>query len=122
MYIYRADTWCDSCGEAIKSIIEKRGEKPEDTSDERYYDSDEWPKSADGEDETDSPMHCGAHETCLEAEKLTDGSKVGALLGITLTPDGVQYVREAIAEGGLVAEFWKEQFRDYDLEGENNDH
>jgi len=32
-----------------------------------------------------------------------------------LTTDGVEYVREAIREGGDVAEMWAGFYRDYDL-------
>ncbi len=111
-YIYAVDLWCDTCGEQICEDLKAKGQAPDDF-DERTYDSGEYPKLADGDCESDCPQHCGSHDDCLEAIELTDGSKVGALLGTTLTPDGVEYVREAIAEGGLVAELWADEFSDY---------
>jgi len=44
-----------------------------------------------------------------------DGHKVGAWLENELTTDGVEYVCEAIREGGEVAELWADYYRDYDL-------
>lgn len=111
--IYAADIWCDSCGYAIRDSIKAEGKAPENPDDERTYDSDEYPKYASDDEESDSPQHCGSGETCLEADTLSDGSKVGKLIGTELTDDGVEYVREAIAEGGLVADFWAEEFKDY---------
>ena len=43
-------------------------------------------------------------------ENNSDGRKIGKLLGTRLTSDGVNYVKEAVAKGGLVAEFWQSQF------------
>ena len=111
--VYQADIFCDSCGEQIRLRILGEGKAPQNPIDETTYDSDEYPKRAWDHDESDSPQHCGSGETCLEAETLSDGSKVGKLIGTTLTDDGVAYVREAIAAGGLVADFWEEEFKDY---------
>ena len=46
----------------------------------------------------------------IEAEVLPSGDKIGALLSTSLTADGADYVREAVAEGGEVAEFWRDAF------------
>lgn len=90
--------------------------------DEQTLDTDDWPSCGIPEESVDCPSHCGAHEECLEAEVLDDGSKIGALLGTSLTPDGVEYVKEQLLEGALrkegpslVEKFWAEQFSDYDL-------
>jgi len=112
--IYNADIFCDECGEAIRAEIIANDPSWADVSDESTYDSDEFPKYADNDAETDSPQHCGAHAECLDPTILSDGSAVGQLIGTNLTDDGVEYVREAIADGGLVAELWAEEFSDYD--------
>lgn len=122
-FIYNADIFCDSCGKAIKASRKKQllagdGGKTGLTEeefdavygDERNYDSDEYPKSADDDDATDCPQHCGSHENCLEAEVLPSGTKIGKLIGTNLTSDGIEYVKEQVAEGGEVADFWREQF------------
>lgn len=108
--IYQADIWCDSCADAIRTDLDKAGHTPEGPSDEYSYDSDEYPKGVGDPGESDSPSHCGAGGECLEAEELPSGYKIGALLSDELTEDGEDYVREAIAEGGEVAEFWSTQF------------
>ncbi len=113
--IYRADAWCDSCADAIKAAIKREGALPADITDERCYDSDDYPKYMSNDEASDSPYHCAAGEECLEAEILPSGQKIGALLSTSLTPDGVEYVRCAVREGGEVAEFWREAFRAYDL-------
>jgi hypothetical protein len=114
--IYQADIWCDSCADAIRSDLKATvGDTgfPFNPGDERTYDSDEYPKYAWDHDETDSPQHCGSGKDCLEAETLSDGSKVGMLIGTHLTDEGVDYLKEAIVCGGTVAEFWAEAFKDY---------
>jgi len=84
---------------------------------QRSYDSDEFPKGPypDGGGEADCPQHCGAGAQCVNAIEFDDGHKVGAWLENELTTDGVEYVREAIREGGEVAEMWADYYRDYDL-------
>lgn len=114
-YIYQADLWCDSCGRAICERLDKEGKTPDNPADERSYDSDDYPKYVGDPGESDCPDHCASLETCLEAETLPSGTKIGALLGTDLTSEGVEYVKEAIQRGGEVAEFWREQFAAYDL-------
>lgn len=112
--IFAADTYCDSCIEAIKERLRKDATPEEladwDSGDERNWDSGEYPKYMGDDEESDSPCHCGSHDECLEAEVLSDGSKIGALLSTNLTSDGMEYVKEQVADGGLVADFWREQF------------
>jgi hypothetical protein len=103
--IYQADTWCDDCADAIKATIQE----PEDPNDESSYDSDEYPKYMGDDESSDSPCHCASGEDCLNAITLPSGRKVGMILG-ELTEDGEAYVREAIEDGGEVAELWKEHF------------
>ena len=113
-YIYQADVFCDTCGHEICERLREEGKASTDADIENErYDSEDWPKSACDDDETDCPQHCGSHDDCLEAEILPSGRRIGCLIGTNLTPDGVEYVREAIAEGGEVAEFWADQFSAY---------
>jgi len=117
VYIYAADIYCEQCGEAIRERIIREGFAPADPDDQRSYDSDEFPKGpyCDGGGEADCPQHCGAGPQCVNAIEFDDGHKVGAWLENELTADGVEYVREAIREGGEVAEMWADFYRDYDL-------
>lgn len=93
-----------------------------DYMDKQQMDTDDWPSCGCPEEAVDSPSHCGAHAECLEAEVLEDGSKIGKLLGTSLTSDGENYVAEQLFEGALrkdgpspVEKFWAEQFSDYSL-------
>lgn len=114
--IYQADVWCDSCAQEIRERLQKVRVDHIDEDDERSYDSDEFPKRMGDDEESDSPQHCGSGEECLEAETLPSGRKVGALFG-SLTSDGIEYVKDAIVEGGEVAEFWRVHYtrQGYDL-------
>ena len=109
-YIYDADLWCNSCGEDIVARLTSEGKAPTNPDDEHSFDSGEFPKAVGDPGESDCPSHCGGGEECLEAEILPGGRKIGALLSTSLTSDGVEYVKEAVANGGEVAEFWREQF------------
>jgi hypothetical protein len=111
-YIYFADIYCNSCGEAIKEDLDKRGLTPGHPDDEYTYDSDEYPKWASDSEESDCPQHCGNHAECLEAIELESGYKIGAPIG-QLTSDAVEYLREAISAGGEVAEFWADYYANY---------
>ena len=114
-YIYQADIYCDDCGLDICDRLKKEGKSPENPDDEYSYDSDEYPKYVDDDGESDCPQHCGSHADCLNAEILPSGKKIGCLISTNLTSDGIEYVKQAIVEKGEVAEFWAEQFSDYDL-------
>lgn len=108
-YIYNADVWCDSCGEEIKKNLIKSD------------DSADFPQWMNEDEESDCPQHCSAHADCLEFEELADGTKIGKLLSTNLTNDGVEYVKEAVAEGGVVAEFWREAFNWIEFSDENEE-
>jgi hypothetical protein len=118
MYIYKADTYCDDCGKEICLDLQRKGQAPADPSNEHSYSSDKFPKRCGDDDDhgnSDSPSHCANHGKCLNADKLSDGSKVGKLLGTDLSRVGVAYVVEAIYDsprvgGGEVARFWAEKF------------
>jgi hypothetical protein len=118
--IYCADMWCDDCADAIRKRLQWQEHAPPDPNDERSYDSDEYPKHADDDEESDTPQHCAAGEECLNAVELPSGHKVGVLFGV-LTSDGVDYVRQyALEEGSSeVVKLWVQYFSDhrgYDLE------
>jgi len=124
--IYAADVWCDDCADAIRSDIAKElfdnlgrdglpdGADIEDGfesvadlddylrhMDERYYDSDAYPKWCSDDDESDCPEHCGSHDGCLNAVELSDGSEVSYCFGNSLTSDGADYVVNAVNEDRL---------------------
>lgn len=149
VYIYAADCWCESCAEKIKGTIAKEIaegigkdfrdklhcelsptlvddmrdtiQQHMDGQPETDYDSDHWPKGPYPDEETDGPQHCGSREECEEAELLSDGSKVGALLGTSLTDHGVDYLNEMLTEPNpstyqkALHDFWREQFDSYEL-------
>src|SRR3954463_9207992 len=86
-YIYRADVYCDDCGNAIRVQIKANGDAPEDELDYYSYDSDDYPKDADIEhEESDSPQHC---------------AKCDQFLHNPLTSDGYEYVQSKLTETGL---------------------
>ena len=117
-YIYAADIFCDACGEAIrKEIIEEDTQRytrlaPADPDDETSYDSGDFPKLCGDDEESDCPQNCGSGENCLEADVLPSGHKIGKQFG-SLSLDGVDYLKEAIEEGGEVAEFWADFYSEY---------
>jgi hypothetical protein len=116
--IYQADVWCNDCARDICERIRLERNAPEDPEDESTYDSDEYPKHASDDDESDSPQHCGSGSECLNAVELPSGHKVGLLFG-TLTADGVEYVRKAALEDDSeVVRLWVEHFASegYDFE------
>ena len=115
-FIYQADIYCNACGRAIRERLDHAGKAPADPSDEGSYDSDDYPKRAGDDEESDTPQHCAAGEKCLNAVELPSGRKVGFLFG-ELTLDGIRYVKEAAEERTEVTDLWQEHFRakGYDL-------
>lgn len=111
-HIYQADIYCDSCGNAICDKLTIKGHAPDDLDDEFTFDSDEYPKQVGDDKESDKPQNCCRGRHCLEAEILPGGRRIGKQMG-ELTPDGVDYLREAIAEGGEVSEFWAKHYEAY---------
>ena len=118
-YIYKADVWCDDCGAAICKRLKREGKAPANPDDEWTFDSDDYPKRAGDDDESDSPQHCAAGEHCVNAITLPSGGKVGLLFG-ELTQEGVSYVKEAIEEATgdscawakEVVGLWQQHYRD----------
>lgn len=83
-YIYKADVYCDTCGDAICESLTAQGKAPLDAMDQVSYDSGDYPKSADiGNEESDTPMHCG---------------QCGEFFCNPLTSPGYAYVKDALDE------------------------
>lgn len=101
-YIYKADVYCNDCGEAIRQRLTTEGKAPANPSDEWSYDSDDFPKVAGDDERSDSPQHCACGENCVNAVEIV---KVGFLFG-ELTRDGVDYVEKAIEEANLNDNTW----------------
>lgn len=82
IYIYQADLYCADCGAAIRCKLDKEGKTP-DITNEVDWDSDVYPKGPypDGGGEADCPNHCAC---------------CGCFLENPLTPNGYNYVREAL--------------------------
>lgn len=139
MYTFQADSYCDSCGQAIRAELieaERRdpnmeGSVPRDPDDERSYDSDDFPKYGN-EDATDYPDHCASRAECLEPIDLgayglkpsdelkgAETTLIGALLNRGLTDEGVSYLREMLNDDQNLTPyqtalhaFWRETFSD----------
>lgn len=114
MFIYCADVYCNKCGEAIKArILEETGDDPEKFSDESDYDSDEFPKGPYSDNqESNTPQHCASGAECLDPVEI-GGENYGYFFENDLTSDGIKYLREAITEGGEVAEFWYRHYSQF---------
>jgi len=108
--IYQADIWCDDCADSIKDHIwaeSKEGatfslridwEESVGYNDERNYDSGEYPKGCDDDEECDCPQHCAAGPDCINAEGDADDYKYGYFFRNSLTLDGEDYVKEMVTE------------------------
>jgi len=132
MFVYCADTWCDSCGERLRREIAEQGLAPADW-DDLYVDSDSWPQPA-LEEPTDGPDHCANGEHCLEAVDLlayglptvafkpvlvgAETQRIGAPTNDGLTEYGVAYLKEMLDEPSPTAyqtalfAYWRELYRD----------
>ena len=92
-YIYQADVWCDSCGEHIKAELDREKKTPEDVDDESSFDSDEYPKQYDAEnEEADDPQNC-ADGRC---GGFSNGSSYGTFLQNQLTQEGYRYLKSML--------------------------
>lgn len=103
-FIYCADVYCDDCGNAIRKRLTEEGKAPADPSDEWSYESDDFPKCADDDEESDTPEHCAVGENCINAIEIEDG-RVGLLFG-ELTSDGENYVEDSINEANRNGNTW----------------
>jgi hypothetical protein len=93
-YIYQADTWCDDCGKRMMGDLTRRGKAPVEPEDESSYDSDDFPKFYDAEnEESDGPENCASGNCAGE---------YGTFLQNPLTQDGYKYVQKMLNEHGKI--------------------
>ena len=85
-YTYRAALYCSDCAESIKSQLEGEAGCDRALMETGIDDSELYPQGpySNGGGEADCPQHC---DSCWE------------FLENTLTDDGLEYVRKAIARG-----------------------
>jgi hypothetical protein len=104
VYIYQADMWCEECGDRIRGENEAQGSV--DPNSLEAQDSDVYPQGPYESHfiEADTPRHC---------------ANCGLFLKVNLTPEGVQYVQDAVdrrkenGEGDPeVIEQWEEYYGD----------
>lgn len=132
MYIYQADTYCDSCGNRIAAELEQREFYGGETIALRD-DSDHYPQGGYPSEPTDAPDHCASGADCLEGIDLADyglslaaplygaeGRTIGALLSDELTEYGINYLWEMIEDETNLTPYqralhnlWRETFADY---------
>lgn len=119
MYIYKGDSYCDSCGDAICKSLTAQGKAPADVSNESSYESSNFPKRCGDDDDhgnSDTPCHCANNALCKNAVDISPAFTAGKLLGTNLTKTGVQYIVDAIEESredNAVTKFWAKQFSPY---------
>ena len=118
--IYQADVWCNGCADLIQERVASElwsdrftAVCPDGTPvaefdlyndlvdylnlmDGWLYDSGDYPKGCNDDEESDCPQHCAAGADCCEPEVCSDGSKYGYFFGNPLTIDGEDYVKEAV--------------------------
>ena len=113
-YIYQADVWCDACGDHIKAELGRENKAPEDTEDESSFDSDEYPKHYDAEnEESDGPENC-ADGKC---GGFANGHAYGTFLKNQLTQEGYRYLKGMLdGHGATLPEFAKEWADFYQFE------
>lgn len=106
-FIYCADIYCNDCGKAIRRRLTDEGKAPAEPNAERSYDSNDFPKCAGDNEESDTPQHCEAGVKCINALTLGEDQpiKVGLLFG-ELTNDGVAYVEDAIDDANRDDNTW----------------
>ena len=106
-FIYCADVYCDDCGNAIRHRLTDEGKAPADPANEWSYESDDFPKCANDDDESDTPQHCAVGENCINAIRIGDSGndRVGFLFG-ELTYDGIAYVEDSINEANRDSNTW----------------
>jgi len=99
-YIYQADVWCDACGEKIRKELTAQGDAPEDVEDESTYDSDNFPKRYDAEnEESDGPENC-ADGKCADVGKGRDAREYGTFLENQLTVQGYENLQNMLNKHG----------------------
>ena len=125
-YTYAADVWCDDCGKKIMSRIAMENPKavPEDVEDESSYDSREWPKDYDPEQESsDSPQNCADGECGGQYWVRNKLLSYGKFLEGRLTAEGYKNLKEMLDEyrPGTIPEFAKERASFYGFRYHENE-
>ncbi len=106
VYIYLDGLLCEDCGKVIQEQIRHENHRYP-----TFYPQGPY---TDGGGESDFPRHCARGENCLNAFHCSDGTKIGVWLENELTEKGVEYVKEAVKEGGYIANLWLEWYIDLD--------
>jgi hypothetical protein len=108
--IYQATLYCDDCADVIRERIwlasawgstytdRKSWEEAIGYNDESLYDSDDFPKYCDDDEESNTPDHCASGAECINAQELASGFKVGYFFGNALNSKGAEYVKDAVRE------------------------
>lgn len=108
--MYLADILCDDCAERTRNYLwsisddgatyanREDWEEANGLDDEHQYDSHDYPKRCDDDEESDSPDHCAEQMDCINAEELFDGGKIGYFFGNSLTSEGADYVKATVRE------------------------
>ena len=93
VYVFQAELLCADCAEEILGHL--RASAVRDEGDSGTFPQGPYP---DGGGEADYPQHCG---------------RCGVFLENPLTPDGIEYVREALSKPGNpdVLQEWAEFYR-----------
>jgi len=101
----------------------KSWEKAFGYDDESLYDSDDYPKWCDDDEESDHPDHCANGEDCVNAQECGVG-KVGYFFGNSLTEAGVGYVRTMVRDDvalgytdSVACAIWRPYYNWIDYEG-----
>jgi hypothetical protein len=134
--IYQADVWCDDCADSIRERIWLESDRGPTYANRKAweeafgidgYDSDEYPKYCDDDEESDKPDHCAGSGMCINAEVLTDGGKVGYFFGNSLTSEGADYVKTTVREDteagfddSVAILVWKPYYDWIDYDSENS--
>ena len=97
---YRDEMLCKECGEMIRATLDYPLDAPERRDDDIYPQGPYYTGIADG------PDHCAIGEDCQNFIELPDGTKIGGWLENELTEEGIEYMRDVVAQGGEIAHLW----------------
>lgn len=109
-YTYKADVWCDTCGERIRAELTIAGTAPADPEDESSYDSDDFPKHYDAEnDEVDGPQNCASGD----CDGNDQTGRYGTFLETQLTPDGYSALQKMLDRDGATLPAYAQEWADF---------
>lgn len=123
-YIYDGELFCEPCGERLKKEVFKRiwehdpveAERQGELSPPFHGDSGAFPQEFLLDDEanaSDTPMHCGSQDACLDKDITDLDDNVSKLLTRHLTGFGCAYVIQAALEkpGSPLMGLWLDRFK-----------